>query len=226
MRYSLVLTCCLLALPAFAAPAGKERPPAKGKTDPPGAPLEARLVVKKAVYVLDRGGKAPTDYLAEAKKKPPRVDVDLVLEIRNTSAGDIKLWMADDYRDEKRQAGGDYVELVLDLQGPGAVSAVVATRFTRPATPPPRLATIKAGKSFVLPITSLSYGRHGVARYQGSRAAWTQAGDYTLTATFRTAVSPAPKGSKETRWAHFEGGIVSVTTPPVKLKVVEAKKKP
>jgi hypothetical protein len=199
-------------------------PPDKGKTDPPGAPIEARLIVKKAAYVLDRKGKNAADYEKDAKVKPPVVDVDLVLEVRNTSKKAIKIWYGGNYRDEKRQAGGDYVELILDLKGPGAVSAIVAQRYTRPFTPGPKSVTLAPGKSFSLPITTLNYGTHGVATFMARRACWTKAGEYTLTATYKTAIDPAPKGSKPTRWAGFDGGHVTITTGPVKLKVTEAGK--
>ncbi len=49
-----------------------------------------------------------------------------------------------------------------------------------------------------------------------------EGGEYSITATYSTAVSPAPKGAKE----EGEGfGRVLVPTLPVKIKVVEARKK-
>jgi hypothetical protein len=202
-------------------PEDKAENKAKPKADPPSTPLEATLVAKKGTYTLNLGGKTPEQYRDAVKAKPPVVAVDLVLELKNTSAKEITIWIADDYRKEESQKGGDYVTLQLDLKGPGAVSALVTQRFTRPLTPPPRTQKIAAGKSYSLPITTLNYGTHGVATYQAYRACWTEAGDYTLTASFKTAVSPAPKGSKETKWAHFEGGLVTVTSAPIKLKIVE-----
>jgi hypothetical protein len=198
-------------------------PQPQGKTDPPGAPLEARLIVNKKEYVLDRGGLSAEEYRAAARKQPPQVNIDLALEIRNTSDKEITIWMADDYRKETSQEGGDYVRLLLDLKGPGAVSATVTQRFTRPKTPPPRLTKIAPGKTWTLPITSLSYGTPGIATFAVDRTCWTDPGEYTLAATFQTAVQPAPAGSKPSKWAHFDGGIVTVTTPPVKLTVVEKK---
>jgi hypothetical protein len=189
-------------------------------TDPPGAPLAAKLVVRKDTYTLDLGGKTPRQYRDAVKKSPPVVGVDLVLDLKNTGNKPIRIWRADDYGKEQRQAGGDYVRLTLNLRGPGAVSALVKLQMTTPMTPPPRALEIAPGKSYSLPITTLSYGRHGVAHFEARRACWTEAGEYTLTAAFQTAVSPAPPGSKEAKWAHFEGGLVTVTTAPVKLRVV------
>jgi hypothetical protein len=193
----------------------------KAKADPPTAPLEAKLVAKKDTYTLDLGGKTPEQYRDEVQKKPPIVKVELVLELKNTGDKEITIWIADDYGKEERQQGGDYVTLQLDLKGPGAVSALVKQQSTKPLTPPPRTHKIAPGKIYSLPITTLNYGTHGVATYQGYRACWTEAGKYTLTATFKTAVSPPPEGSKETKWAHFEGGFVTVTSAPVTLKIVE-----
>src|SRR5262249_37656637 len=138
----------------------------RSKTDPPGTPLEVKLVVKKATYTLDRRGATAKQYADAAKTSPPLVEVDLALELKNTSDMDITIWIADGYGKEERQKGGDYVSLQLDLKGPGAVSALVQQRFTRPKTPPPRTLAIAPGKTWALPITTLNYGTHGVATYE------------------------------------------------------------
>jgi hypothetical protein len=221
-RFLAVIVVALVALTtACKAPAPEPKPEEKSKTDPDGAPLEAKLVVKKDTYKLDLSGKTPEEYRDAAKTKPPVVEVDLALELKNTSDTEITIWIADDYGKEERQEGGDYVKLQLDLKGPGAVSVRTALRETTPATPPPRTRAIAAGKTFSIPITTLNYGSHGIAHYEAHRASWTEAGEYTLAATFQTAVSPSPKGSKATKWAHFEGGYVTATSAPVTLKVVD-----
>jgi hypothetical protein len=203
------------------APAPEPNAEEKSKTDPAGAPLEAKIVVKKDTYTLDLGGKTPEQYRDAVKASPPKVDVDLVLELKNTSDKEIKIWIVGDLRDEKSQPGGDYVTLDLSLQRPGALNVAGPEIVTTPATPPPTVQAIAPGKTWSLPLTSLCHGTHGVALKRANRSCWTQAGEYTLTATFKTAVSPKPEGAKETKWANFEGGFVSVTTPAVKLKVVE-----
>jgi hypothetical protein len=224
MRYR-ILSLVTVAAVTFAVSTAAPRPEPTGgdkpKIDPPGAPLEAKLVAKKDKYTLDLGGKTPEQYRDAVKASPPMVEVDLVLELKNTSDKDIQIWIVGDLRDEKPQHGGDYVTLKLDLQGPGALNVSVLERETTPPTPPPTVQAIAPGKTWSLPITSLCHGTHGVAVMSANRGCWTQAGEYTLTATFKTAVSPKPDGAKETKWAHFEGGFVTVTTPSVKLKVVE-----
>jgi hypothetical protein len=203
------------------APARQIEGEAKPKVDPPGAPLEAKLIANSNTYTLDMGGKTPEQFREIVEATPPVIDVDLVLELRNTSEKTITIWIADDYRKEVAQEGGDYVTLELDLEGPGASNALVKQQITKPKTPPPRSRSIAPGKSFALPITTLNYGTHGVATYRGYRFYWSQPGAYTLTASFKTAVSPAPLGSKEAIWSHFEGGLVTVTSAPVVLHVVE-----
>jgi hypothetical protein len=224
MRHQILaaVVAAFVTLTAHAfAPAPESKPEVKPKTEPPGVPLEAKLILKKDTYTLDFGGQTAEAYRDAAKKSLPRVAVDLALELKNTSDKEIKIWIVGDLCDEKHQKGGDYVTLKLDLQGPGAVNAAVREADKAPATPPPTVLAIAPGKTWSLPLTSLCHGTHGVAHFSGHRSCWTQAGDYTLTATFQTAVSPKPEGAKETKWAHFEGGLVSVTTAPVKLKVVE-----
>jgi hypothetical protein len=61
----------------------------------------------------------------------------------------------------------------------------------------------------------LQYGFRGVAQ----EAFWTEPGEYTLTASFTTALSPAPPGSKD---AGKGFGTVSLNAEPIKIKV-EAK---
>jgi RNA polymerase sigma factor (sigma-70 family) len=181
----------------------RREPPAKGPGregagKPTGAPLEVRLVVKQDTYTLDLGGKAPAEFTRHVREeeakaragrpaaRPPAVPVGLVLELRNTGKKGLTLTL-----------GGDASTLTLELQGPGALSAVAHGGFTEkpvPGTP----VTIAPGEGLSLPVPSLSYGARGV-QY---RAYWARAGDYTLTARLMTT--------------EFRGPFVSA---PVKLKV-------
>jgi hypothetical protein len=58
---------------------------------------------------------------------------------------------------------------------------------------------------------------------EGSASYWTEPGEYKLIATYQTAVSPAPKGAKESHWDKGFG-LVTVTSSTLKLKVVEPEK--
>jgi hypothetical protein len=76
----------------------------------------------------------------------------------------------------------------------------------------PKVMTLASGKTFSIPIKSLQYGFRGVAK----SSYWTEPGEYTITAGYKTAISPAPKGSKE---AEKGFGNAVVTSDPVKVKV-------
>jgi hypothetical protein len=108
---------------------------------------------------------------------------------------------------------------VLELKGPGAVN-LAYQHLVRRRDIPPEVVTLAAGKSHQVPVKRLA----SVGLYSGSNrhrlAYWTQAGEYTLTASYHTAVSPAPK---EATAAGNGSGYVTVTGAPIKFKVVEKK---
>jgi RNA polymerase sigma factor (sigma-70 family) len=198
-------------------PRGKEdeRPKqeAKSKTEPAGVPLEARLVAKKDSYILDLGGKTPEEFRKDIKNVYPATPaVNLELEFRNSGDKTFAFLVGGSNPD---------IPLLLKLEGPGAVNV------TLPAADAPiarRLFTkviLAPGKTHTLPIKSLMterLGREGTASY------WLEPGDYTLIATYKTAVSPAPAGSKDGgNWLGEGFGQVTVVTAPVKLKVTQAK---
>src|SRR5262249_37815639 len=140
------------------------------------------------------------DAEAAGGKLPDSPKVDLVLELKNTGDKDITVWV-----------GGDATRLNLDLQGKGAISVTARRAFTSDFRMP-KPGKLEAGKTTEIPIAGLSYGFRGAEK----QAWWTEPGEYTLTATYSTALSPAPKDAKDAG----EGfGKVTLTTAPVKLKV-------
>ncbi len=181
----------------------------KDQPDPKNLPVTAKLVAKQGAYALDLGGKSAEDFRkaveegAKAGKVPAPVAVDLVLELKNTSDKDVQVWIS-----------GDPTLLNLELKGQGAVSVTVRRAFTREFRLP-KPVKIEAGKTFEMPIKQLSFGMRNMEK----QAFWTEAGEHTLAATFRTAVSPAPEGSKNVRDGF---GEVLLKTEPIKIKV-EAK---
>jgi len=191
-----------------------DKPEAKGKTDPPGVPLEARLVAKKATYMLDLGGKTPEEIrkLLKMGRYVPAPEVDLVLEFHNTGDKEIKFLVGGRNPD---------IPLLLQLDGPRAVNVPLPAVSSKMKSVYPMQVSLAAGKSYALSIYSLrtlNVGRDGSASY------WTQPGNYKLTATYKTAVSPAPKGAKESFW-NKNFGMVTVTSSPLKLKVVKGENK-
>jgi hypothetical protein len=185
---------------------------AAGRADdakPKEVPVEARLVAKKATYTLDLGGKTAKEFqklIADAEdtgRYPPPPAVELVLELRNTSAKDVQIWVS-----------GDPTQVLLDLKGPGAVNVAAKMAFTLEFRVPKAM-TLAPGKSHTIAIPKLQYGFRGLANL----SYWTAPGEYTLTASFQTAIAPAPPGVKP----EPDGfGKVTLTSAPVKIKV-EAK---
>ncbi len=198
----------LLLLP-MAALADEAKDKDKGKTNPPGAPLQAVLAAKKATYKLDLGGKSADEFKKALKAAedsgayPPAPAVDLVLELRNTSDKDIEVWVS-----------GDPTQLMLELKGPGAVNVPLKRIAFTLEFRLPKAMTLAAGKGHKIEIKGLSYGHRGASH----RSYWTEPGEYTLTASFKSAVAPAPKGAKD---AGDGFGTVTVTSAPVKIKVEE-----
>jgi len=191
----------------------KEKENDKGKTEPATAPLEVRLVAKQDTYTLDRGGQSAEEYAKQVRDAAkggdplPTPRVQLTLELRNTGDKEIKILV-----------GGDGSDVMLDLRGPGAVSV-------RPNIPTTLIylhsdiVAIGPGKSHVLTLSNLSFGHRGT----GDLAYWTKPGDYTLTATYHTAVSPMPKGAQKAPSFLPDFGHVAATSVPIKLKVIEKK---
>jgi RNA polymerase sigma factor (sigma-70 family) len=193
-------------------PKGAEqaKPEEKGYTEPPGVPLEAHLVARKDRYVLELAGKTPEEFRkllnGAHRDSVPAPAVDLELEFRNSGDKDLTFLVGGTNPD---------IPLLLKLDGPGAVNMALPALNSKMKSDPPTHAALAPDKSYNLAINSLrtqNRGREGTASY------WTQAGEYTVTATYQTAVSPAPEGAKD---AGNGFGRVTVTSAPVTLKVVE-----
>jgi hypothetical protein len=90
--------------------------------------------------------------------------------------------------------------------------ALPALRVRLRSEPPTRI-TLAPGKTHALPIKGLMTNR---LNRDGTASYWTEPGDYTLIATYKTAVSPVPEGAKDNGTGF---GAVTVISAPVKLKV-------
>jgi hypothetical protein len=127
---------------------------------------------------------APEEFrqqLAEAKatgRVPPAPAVDLKLELRNTSARPMRVWVS-----------GPRTELRLDLRGPGAVSAPAKDV----AEAEPEAVTLRPGGTHVIKIDRLTDGRPGERRSWY----WTEPGDYTVTAHFTTTATVPGVGERK-----------------------------
>ncbi len=192
-------------LPALAAGAGK--PEDKARSDPPGAPVTAKLVAKTNKYVLELRGKSAEEFRKALKDAdstgaypaPPKVD--LVLEVTNTSDKEVHL-----------RYGGTQNVVTLDLKGKGAETVAKKRVITPKFLLAPKTETLAPGKSVIVPITSLGFGMRNMTH----AAYWTAPGEYVLTASYQVTTIPAPKGARE---AGNGFGAVTLTTAPVTIKV-------
>jgi hypothetical protein len=202
MRQTLSLTV-VVALPLLAGPPQGAAAPLKPA---PEGPVIARLVAQKTTYQLDLNGKTPADYRKELKegeesgKLPPCPAVELSLELMNVSGHEVQVWIS-----------GTPVQVQLDLKGPGALNLKPRIAFPRIFILP-KPVTLKPGEKHVLPLPSLAHGFRG----QAERAFWTEPGEYSLGATFQTAINPAPKDVPPDPQGF---GRVSLVAEPIKLKV-------
>jgi len=169
------------------------------------APLEATLEGTDK-YTLDLGGKTADEFTKSLKgdKVPPSPKVDLKLVLKNTSKEDIQVWTA-----------GDAVVVTFALKGKGAESAKPRLAFTQEYRLP-KAVKVEAGKTVEFPIKSLTGGFRSASEFNY----WTQPGEYELTATITTGVSPKPKGADD---AGDGFGKVSVASKPLKITVEEKK---
>jgi hypothetical protein len=200
LRFLAVAPVFAIALPAQ----GQEN---KEKKSQATGPVEARLIANKDSYTLDLGGltvdeygKKVQDAAATGVNAPPPPKVSLTLELVNTGTQDVQL-----------RVFGTVNVVTLQLTGPGAAGV------TRKGPQPrfliaPKIVTLAPGKSVQVPITSLAYGLRGLTH----GAYWTAPGEYRLTASYQTALKPAPEGARD---AGDGFGAVTLTTAPVKLTV-------
>lgn len=200
-----------LAAALVGAAAGDEPKAGAPKSVPAGVPL-ALTITGKAKYPFDAGPFTPEQYwtmiedLAKPKKKggfgaklPTPPAVELAVELKNTSDKAVTVWTT-----------GDPVVLTLNLAGKGAVNLDPPIAMTREFRIPQEV-KLDAGKAHTFPVKMLKSGSRGMTHY----SYWTGPGEYELTATLRTGVSPAPKGAE----VNDGFGTVTLTSPAFKLTV-------
>jgi hypothetical protein len=191
-----IFVLCAGSAPAATPGAGAPGAGAPGAGAKNEQGLSAAIVVNKDSYVLNaaQSGKAFRDQMDAAKnarggsRLPQPPAVDLTFRITNTTDKDVTI-----------SVGGDDSQMNLKLEGPGAVTLdnnVAMTMEFRIGKP----VTIAPGKTYDVKISSLAFGMRGISKY----AYWTEAGDYTITATLTYGL-----GEKQG----------TVTSGPAKVKV-------
>jgi hypothetical protein len=200
--------------------AAAEKAPPPDRTDPPGVPLEAELIVRKDTYTLNLEGDTPEDFSTRVQfglPSPESPRVDLVLRLRNAGKENLTLRNppslptlylvgpgALSYLWEAGQTG-------VGVMGPGGYE-VEASEQASGASPPPDRVTLAPGASYAVPITKVM--KDGFAH-------WLLPGDYQIAGTYMAEVAPPPPGAR----ASFQEGFgeVSVRVTPAKVKVLPGK---
>jgi hypothetical protein len=187
----------------------KADPPDKPSTEPRGVPLELRIINSSIeAYEIDPRGDPVYKFQEKIKKAeqsglplyPTRVEMEL--EFKNTGSDTIQVWV-----------GGDPTLLTLKLEGNGAMTCEHKPPLSKKYIPPETV-TIRPGKTHRIPLTQLSYGFRNDSTY----AYISETGLYQLSATFRTAISPAPK--KALRQFDKGFGEIILKAPSISFRVV------
>lgn len=189
---SLMLVALLVA-PAQRADDDPEPPGKKG--------IVARLVARKATYKLDLQGGTLEAYkkaIAQGTATPIPVEVDLVITNHHKAPVRVRLT-------------GTSPELTLSLAGKGAEEA--SNRNVVKMKQAITYATLKPGEKTTIPLKTLVSFK-GTGTFTKSHH-WTEPGDYTLKATFRTRIDLNYDGTNPKGPFNYE-----VLTPrPITLKV-------
>ena len=178
-------------------------------TEPKGVPLELKII-NAALEPYDVDPRGEPMYKFQEKIRQAEQGgllmhptyVEMFLEITNTGSAALDIWV-----------GGDLTALTLDLKGNGARSAArkppVLNDFIAPKS-----IKIPAGKSHRIPLPALASGIRNEEKFSYV----TEPGLYWLSATFRTGVSPAPKGTTKQLKNGF--GEVLLKSAPLGFRAV------
>lgn len=135
-------------------------------------------------------------FVVGAPQRPLPPEVDLVLELTNTSGREMTLLV-----------GGGRSQLDLKLDGPGAITVPGGGSMH---VEPRSEVKLAPGAVHKVPIKRLQHGRYGQ-----SGSYWTEPGQYKLTATYKALVKATSEKEKDKP--------IEATASPATIKVVEGK---
>ncbi|WP_339731548.1 hypothetical protein [uncultured Gimesia sp.] len=178
------------------------------KESPPVSPVESRLIVKQAKYVLpkSRYGKAFRKRIeaeTDDDKLPAAPKVDLVLELKNISKEDVMIFPR-----------GALIYPDLTVKGQGVVQPENLRTASGESSSSSIQPTIQPGKTYRLSINSLN-PNGGTPWFF-----WCEPGEYTITATYTVYTGLPPFPLPDNTKPKGKPKKFNVTTPPVKVKVV------
>ncbi|MCE9530004.1 MAG: hypothetical protein K8T89_02515 [Planctomycetes bacterium] len=199
----------LTSAPISAEDRSKRQDDSHPSTEPKDVPLELKIInAALEPYDVDPRGKPMFKFQENIRTAEENgrllhpTYVDMYLEITNTGSATLELWV-----------NGDVTLLSLDLKGNGARSA--SNKLTDPkGTNAPSSIKLEAGKSYRMPLKALTSGIRNDETYLYV----TEPGIYKLSATFRTGVSPAPKGTTKILQNNF--GEVLLKSAPLQFRAV------
>jgi hypothetical protein len=195
----------------------QEKDPKKAKDEPAIGPLELRLVANKDAYPLDLGGQTAEEFRKQidaadkTKNYPAPPSVDLVLILKNT--GDKELQVL--------AFGSDGTAVQIKLDGPGAVRKKTRDLFYRRLAVP-KWIELAPGKEVAYPMAKLADYAETFGSLTVHQSYWTAPGEYSLSATFKTAAKPPPAGADVSQPAF---PYVTLNSNPIKLKISDASDK-
>jgi hypothetical protein len=149
----------------------------------------------------DRANKRIVACPEYAFRSRPRVDLEF--RVRNTGKQAFTFYL--------------YLDPSTFLAGPGAMNIYwpcqtgIGPGF---GGDPVKPITLKPGEKYSVRVTNLTFG-------SGSECLWVLPGEYSIYANCRVSVTPAPKGTKPDEYG---SSWITLRSPPLKVKVVEARK--
>ena len=178
------------------------------KKEPKPSPVEARLIVKKAKYVLpkERHGAAFRKRIEEetdCDKLPTAPKVDLIFELKNISQEDVMIW-----------PGGAIIYPDLIVEGKGVVEPNNLMTFSGESSATSVQPTIAPGKTHRLSIKSLNPNGGTPLTF------WCEPGEYTIKATYTVYTGLPPFPFPDDTKPVGKPQQYEVTTLPVKVQVV------
>lgn len=196
----------ILCLSSSVTPLLAEKSAKKEKTQV--SPVEARLIVKQAKYVLPKShyGKAFRKRIEEETDSdilPAAPKVDLVLELKNISKEDVMIFPR-----------GALIYPDLTVKGQGVVQPENLRTISGESSGSSSQPTIKPGKTYRLSIDSLN-PNGGTPWFF-----WSEPGEYTITAAYTVYTGLLPFPVPDDTKPKSKPKKYEVKTPPVKVNVV------
>lgn len=185
LRFGLICAAVLLSSPIAISIAAEPDAKPGPSTEPKDLPIELTIVSETNEFYFDGRGEQPAKFQQRIRDMEkygdplPATRVQMNLQIKNKGKSTIRIWES-----------GDATLLTLDLKGPDAMTAEAKRKGTGFISP--TVVSIAPGKTYSIPLTSLTSGFRNETKF----AYCGGLGNYQLSASFKTGMSPTPQGAK------------------------------